>query len=259
MAIVIGTSGWQYASWRGRFYPPEVAQAGWLEHYAERFAVVEVNNTFYRLPKESTFADWARRTPDDFVFVCKMSRFFTHLKRLRDPEQPVGLFLERAAPMGEKLGPVLVQLPPTMKADVQRLDAALAAFPPSVRVAVEFRHDSWFTDDIRGVLERRGAALCLADRGSRPVTPLWATAPWTYLRFHWGRGRPESCYGVDALDHWVERLAQLLGPDPEAFVFFNNDPNGCAVRDAARFGDLAARAGITTTRVATIREAPVGG
>lgn len=258
MAISIGTSGWQYASWRERFYPRSLRQAGWLEHYADRFSVVEVNNTFYRLPQEHTFADWELRTPSDFVFVCKMSRFFSHIKRLRDPVDPVRLFLERAKPLGSKLGPVLVQLPPNMSADADRLDEALAAFPNDVRVAVEFRHRSWFTDEIHQVMQRRGAALCLADRGSRPITPQWATAPWTYLRFHQGRAHPEPCYGDAALRHWAERLMEAFGPDPEAYVFFNNDPQGCAVRDAARFARLARSMGMTTTRVPELSEVHVG-
>ena len=156
--ILIGTSGWQYKDWRGRLYPAGLPQRRWLEHYAERFATVEVNNAFYRLPERSTFEQWRERTPADFCFAVKMSRYLTHVKRLREPAEPVARFLERASALGGKLGPVLIQLPPTLRADLAALDETLGRFPSGVRVAVEPRHDTWFTDDCRRLLERHGAA-----------------------------------------------------------------------------------------------------
>jgi uncharacterized protein YecE (DUF72 family) len=174
--IWLGTSGWQYKDWRDRFYPAKLPQRLWLEHYAERFATVEVNNAFYRLPERDTFAQWRDRTPDDFVVVVKMSRYLTHIKRLREPAEPVARFMSRADALGDKLGPVLLQLPPTLKVDLRALDETLAQFPESVRVAVEPRHVSWWTDELRELLTRRNAALCWADRRSRPLTPLWRTA-----------------------------------------------------------------------------------
>ena len=178
---LIGTSGWHYQHWKGGFYPPGVAASRWLGYYAERFATVELNNAFYRLPEASTFAAWASAVPDGFVVAVKASRYLTHVRRLHDPAGPVGLLVERASHLGDKLGPVLLQLPPTLRVDAAGLDRTLAAFPASVRVAVEPRHDSWFVDDTRAVLESRGAALCLADGGpSRP--PLWRTASWGYVR-----------------------------------------------------------------------------
>ena len=156
--IYVGTSGWQYkdwgtpkrgtsvdSDWRDRFYPAGVPQRRWLEHYAEQFDTVEVNNAFYRLPERDTFAQWRDRTPDGFVVAVKMSRYLTHIKRLREPAEPVARFLERATALGDKLGPVLVQLPPTLKADPAALQATLAQFPRQVRVAVEPRHPSWWT------------------------------------------------------------------------------------------------------------------
>ena len=189
MTVRIGTSGWQYRDWRGTFYPPSVAQARWLETYADGFATVESNNAFYRLPERHVFEAWAERTPDDFMMAVKMSRFLTHLRRLRDPAEPVQRFLDRARGLGRKFGPVLIQLPPQLRADPDRLAATLERFPRDVRVAVEFRHDSWFTDETRTLLERHGAALCLADRLG-VLTPMWRTADWTYLRFHEGRATP---------------------------------------------------------------------
>ncbi|MFP5319596.1 MAG: DUF72 domain-containing protein [Acidimicrobiia bacterium] len=257
MPVLVGTSGWQYASWRGRFYPEKLRQADWLEHYAARFRTVEVNNAFYRLPEASTFASWARRTPDDFVVVVKASRYLTHIKRLNEPEEPVARFLERARHLGPKLGPVLVQLPPNLQADVDRLDAALAQFPPDVRVTVEFRHPSWFTDGTRALLERRGAALCLADSPHRE-TPLWRTAGWGYVRLHEGTAAPRPCYSREALEAWAARLAGLWGRDDEVYAFFNNDPQGCAPRDAAVFAEAVEGAGLQATRVPSTLELAVG-
>ena len=256
-ALLIGTSGWQYQSWKGRFYPPDLRQAGWLEHYAARFQVVEVNNAFYRLPEASTFAKWAERTPDDFIVGVKMSRYLTHIKRLADPTEPVARFFERARHLGRKLGPVLLQLPPNLAANHERLEATLAQVPPAVRVAVEFRHDSWYTDETRALLEAKGAALCLAD-SPRRTTPVWRTADWGYLRFHEGRAAPPPCYSEEALEEWARRLAQEWSADEDVYVFFNNDPLACAVRDAVVFARAAERAGLAPSRVPAPDEVVVG-
>jgi len=246
--LLVGTSGWQYRDWRGRLYPPDLPQRSWLEHYAERFETVEVNNAFYRLPERSVFEAWRARTPDDFVVTVKASRFLTHIKRLREPEEPVTRLLERARGLGDRLGPVLLQLPPTLRADVDLLAACLRCFPSDVRVAVEPRHASWWTTGLREVLTAHGAALCWADRHSRPWTPLWRTADWGYLRLHEGRAQPWPHYGRRALSSWVERIA-LTWPDPQdVYVYFNNDPGGAAVENASTFARIARSAGHTVTR-----------
>jgi uncharacterized protein YecE (DUF72 family) len=255
--VLIGTSGWQYASWRGRFYPDKLRQADWLEHYAARFQTVEVNNAFYRLPEASTFEAWARRTPDDFVVAVKVSRYLTHIKRLADPAEPVGRFVERAIHLGPKLGPVLLQLPPNLAADLARLDECLAQFPAAFRVAVEFRHDSWFTEETCDLLATRGAALCLAD-SPRRNTPVWRTTDWGYLRLHEGRATPHPCYGRQALSTWAGRLADLWRPTENVYVFFNNDTLGCAVRDAIVFARAADGVGLRPSRVPPMREVQVG-
>ncbi|MFI5486329.1 DUF72 domain-containing protein [Micromonospora echinaurantiaca] len=249
--ILLGTSGWQYRDWRGRFYPTGLPQRLWLEHFAARFATVEVNNAFYRLPERDTFAAWRDRTPDDFCVAVKMSRYLTHIKRLREPAEPVGRFLGRATALGDRLGPVLLQLPPNLPADPAALDATLALFPADVRVAVEPRHRSWWTDATRGVLERRRAALVWADRGGRPVTPLWRTTDFGYLRLHEGRAHPWPRYGRAALASWVRRLAAAFDDAEPAYVYFNNDPGGAAVLDAVAFAGLAGRAGRRVSRVPT--------
>lgn len=257
MALLVGTSGWQYRDWRGAFYPRDLAQAHWLGHYADRFAVVEVNNTFYRLPERSTFEDWAAGSPDDFVFVLKASRYLTHVKRLKDPAEPVRRFVDHAGGLGPKLGPVLLQLPPTLEAEPGRLRDALDRFPRDVRVAVEPRHDSWFVDEVLEVLADHDAALCLVDwQYRRP--PLHRTARWGYVRLHGGRARPAPCYGKQALTWWVERIAERFDPDDDVFVFFNNDTHACAVRDATVLARLAARHGLRPTRTPAPRDVEVG-
>jgi uncharacterized protein YecE (DUF72 family) len=245
--ILVGTSGWQYRDWRGRFYPDGVPQRLWLEYYADRFATVEVNNAFYRLPERDTFAGWRSRTPEDFQIAVKMRRYLTHIKRLGGPAEPVSRFLSRAAGLGDRLGPVLLQLPPSLPADPAALDGVLAQFPASVRVAVEPRHESWWSPTVRGVLEHRGAALCWADRLGRPVTPLWRTAGWGYLRLHEGRARPRPRYGPAALRSWLDRITETYRDDP-VYVYFNNDPGGAAIVDATALASAAERRGIEVTR-----------
>jgi uncharacterized protein YecE (DUF72 family) len=254
----IGTSGWQYDEWRGAFYPAEIARARWLEHYASRFATVEVNNAFYRLPETRTFASWRERTPEDFQVALKASRFLTHVKRLRDPEEPVARLLERCRALQDKLGPILLQLPPTLPADLGALAATLAAFPPDIRVAVEARHESWFSPATEQLLAEHGAAYCLSDTvGGR--APRWCTAEFAYLRFHGGTGRPRPCYRPSALAKWAEWLAGALGRDAEAFVYFNNDGAGCAPRDAVRFAAAAQRVGLAITRTPAPSDVPLVG
>lgn len=248
MPVWIGTSGWQYRDWRGAFYPEKLAQKGWLEHYAARFQVVEVNNAFYRLPEASTFTQWAARTPEDFVVGVKASRYLTHIKRLKDPEEPVNRFMERATHLGRKLGPVLLQLPPSLGADFAALEDTLSRFPSDVRIAVEFRHDSWFNDKTYELLSARNAAFCLAD-SPRRTTPVLRTADWGYVRFHEGRANPHPCYGRGALETWASRLGELWADGDDVYAFFNNDPRGCAVRDARVFAAATERAGLTPTRV----------
>jgi uncharacterized protein YecE (DUF72 family) len=248
MTVRIGTSGWQYDDWRGPVYPPGLAQGRWLESYAERFATVESNNAFYRLPERRTFEDWARRTPGDFRMAVKVSRYLTHIKRLRAPAEPVERFVGRVRGLGPKLGPVLLQLPPQLRVDRARLERTLERFPDDIRVAVEFRHESWFTDDVRSLLAEHAVALCLADRRG-VLGPVWRTADWTYLRFHEGRAAPRPAYGDAALRSWARRLADRWAPDEDCWVYFNNDHRAAAPHDAARFAGHVERAGLRPSRV----------
>jgi uncharacterized protein YecE (DUF72 family) len=258
--LLIGTSGWQYDHWRGTFYPHHVPKRGWLEHYGARFATVESNNAFYRLPERRTFADWASRTPDDFVVAVKASRYLTHIRRLRGPGEPVSRLVGRLEGLGAKRGPVLVQLPPTLPIDLDALAATLRAFSSAdatLRVAVEPRHPSWFVDGLRCLLERSGAALCLADTaGRRP--PSWRTADWGYVRLHAGVSSPAPCYGRAALAAWAERIAELWPSTGDVYCYFNNDERACAVRDAHRLALAARRAGLAPTRTPGAREVRLG-
>ena len=241
MPVLVGTSGWQYRHWRGAFYPAGVPQRQWLEYYAARFPTVENNGTFYRLPARETFERWRDRTPGGFVMAVKASRYLTHVRRLREPADPVRRMLEAFAGLKEKLGPVLVQLPPDLRADPELLDEALAQFPPGMNVAVEPRHPSWWSDQVRDVLTARGAALCWADRAGEPVTPLWRTAGWGYVRFHEGAGRPWPRYSAAELKEWAARVAgEWPGKEQCVYAYFNNDQEGAAVRDAAAFAGLTA-------------------
>ena len=249
MPIKIGTSGFLYDHWRGRLYDPS-DRGQELEAYARSFDTVELNVTFYRMPGSATFRSWASRVPPGFVFAVKASRYLTHVRRLRDPQDAVELLLERANELGTHLGPILLQLPPDLPVDLDAMDATLTAFPRSIQVAVEPRHPSWFTPALKALLERHGAALCLADRRG-PLTPQWRTTSWMYVRFHGGGATPRSCYSGRALDAWVDRLAQEEA-GPNGFAYFNNDHHGCALRDAAAFSDRLHRAGIATSRVGPI-------
>jgi len=226
--IRVGTSGWQYRDWRGVLYPQGLPQKRWLGHYAEVFSTVEVNSSFYRLPPRETFEAWRATTPPGFVFGVKASRYLTHLKRLRDAREGLGRFWNNAAGLGDKLGPVLFQLPPRFPADPPRLEAFLSWLPAGVRTAWEFRDRSWWTGEVFELLDERRHAFVLPDRpGFRG--PLVVTGGGSYIRFHQG-SRSGSDYRRDKLRRWAERIVGL--PVPEVWVFFNNDPHGAAVRDA---------------------------
>lgn len=248
MTVVIGTSGWQYDDWRGAFYPERLPKKQWLEAYAESFATVEVNNSFYRLPDAKVFADWRRRTPDDFCVAVKASRYLTHIKRLRDPVEPVARLVERCRALGDKLGPVLLQLPPNLPVDLDGLRQTIEQFPPDVRLVVETRNETWNIDAVASLLADRGVCACLADAPGT-VTPRWRTASFGYVRFHAGTGRPRPCYTPRALEAWAAWLADTYPATATIYAYFNNDTNACALRDASRFADAVERAGLRATRV----------
>jgi uncharacterized protein YecE (DUF72 family) len=247
MRLWVGTSGFHYDHWRGAFYPAGLPTDRWLAFYAQRFATVELNAPFYRLPPVSTFERWASLVPAHFRFAVKVSRYLSHVLRLVRPEEPVQRMLERCAGLGDRLGPLLLQLPPDMQADPERLSEVLALLAPHARVAVEPRHPSWWTERIAAVLREHGATLCWADRRGA-IAPTWVPSPWRYVRYHEGRGAPRPCYRPDELTPWVRRLAAEAERTDDAWVYFNNDGRGCAIADATSFMRQARDAGIEVMR-----------
>lgn len=258
MAVIIGASGWQYRDWRDAFYPRGVAQKRWLEFYAERFDVVEINNSFYMLPKPETFEGWRDRSPDAFTFVVKANRYITHIKRLKDVDDSVERFMSHARKLGDKLGPILLQLPPNLKADVDALERTFDLFG-NVKLTVEFRHETWYTDEVQDLLKQKNIPLTLADRDEKAIQPWWNTSDWGYVRFHHGLARPRPCYKRAALKGWVDKIGEMWGPDGDVYVFFNNDPRCCALRDAIVFAELCEDAGLRPTRVPERSEVAVNG
>ena len=221
-----------YRHWRGGvFYPAGLRPADELRYYAERFRTVELNNPFYRLPEAATFRRWRGAVPTDFRFAVKASRFLTHVKRLREPADPLALLLERVAELGPALGPILFQLPPTLQLDLGRLGDFLDALQPDRQWTVEFRHPSWHHPEVYDLLGRRAVALCIPV-GGRVQPDLVTTAPFAYLRMHAGAG-PGGGFTDDQLRAWAGRIRGLRSAGKEVYVYFNNDWDGHAVRDAA--------------------------
>jgi uncharacterized protein YecE (DUF72 family) len=229
MSLRVGTSGYQYAHWRGLLYPPGLAQRRWLTLYALLFDTVELNATFYRLPAPEAADRWRDQVPAGFLFAVKGSRYLTHMKRLLETGAGVRRFHRPIARLGEKLGPVLWQLPPRMKPDPARLDAFLSRLFPG-RHAVEFRDAAWYTEETCAVLDRHGAAFCEHDRVQAPPPRL--TGGWRYLRFHGPTGRYDGRYGERALAAVADGLRAWSRAGRDAFAYFNNDVGGHAVHDA---------------------------
>jgi uncharacterized protein YecE (DUF72 family) len=229
--VRIGCSGWNYAHWRGRVYPDGLPSKRWLEHYATLFDTVEVNNTFYRLPRRSSVEGWVKQTPPDFVFAVKASRYLTHVKRLTDLGRGIERFYERIEPLvrSPKLGPVLWQLPGNFRRDDDRLAAALDSLPPG-RHCFEFRHESWFAEDVYALLRRHRVALVIGDHPQRPFQTHELTTDWTLIRFHHGSRGRNGNYSERELEEWKRRIAAWRA-GAEVFAYFNNDWEGYAVRN----------------------------
>jgi uncharacterized protein YecE (DUF72 family) len=239
--VRVGCSGWQYAHWRGNFYPAELPQARWFAHYALAFDTVEVNNTFYRLPGAATFAKWRDQAPPHFVYAIKASRFLTHMKKLKDPEAPLARLVDSARHLSPHLGPLLYQLPPAWPLNLERLEHFLRALAPAwagvgrarTRHAIEFREPSWYDERTFALLQRYKVALCLHDmQGS--ATGRRTVGPFIYVRFHFGTQKYGGRYDDRRLDEWGEWLADQAAHGSDVFAYFNNDTGGHAPRDAVR-------------------------
>ncbi|MBA3495557.1 MAG: DUF72 domain-containing protein [Gemmatimonadales bacterium] len=219
MHIRVGTSGWSYKEWKGAFYPPDIRADEMLRHYAARLPTVEINNSFYRIPREKVLLDWAAQVPAEFRFVLKASRRITHVNRLADTDGSLAYFLEAVNILGPRLGPTLFQCPPSLKKDMALLRDFLARVPRTWRAALEFRHVSWFSDEVYDVLREHDIALVAVDEDEE-VTPVVATASWGYLRLR------RTAYGSDELTDWAERIGSQAWE--EAYVFLKHEAESAA-------------------------------
>ena len=230
MNVRSGTSGFSYKEWKGPFYPEDLPASKMLAYYAGRLPTVEINNTFYRMPNRKTLAGWAEQTPADFQFVLKASQKITHRKRLKDVEDELDYLIPTMGELGEKLGPMLVQLPPYLKKDVERLERFLALLPNGFRAAFEFRNATWLDEDVVDLLRARSQALVIADSGKDELLHVVATAPFVYARLR------QETYTDQALAEWGERLRALDADD--LYVFFKHEDAGAGPRMAERFLEM---------------------
>jgi uncharacterized protein YecE (DUF72 family) len=229
--IHVGCSGWVYKHWRDLFYPKGLPQRRWFERYAEEFRTVEINNSFYRLPPAETFDKWHDQAPPGFRYAVKANRFITHMKKLKDCEEAVATFLERARRLKSYLGPILYQLPPSLHKDLERLDAFLKLLPRSLEHVVEFRHKSWYDDDVLALLDKHGAGFVTHDlKGLK--SPRWASGKAAYVRFHGTADKYHGRYSDEALLSWTDWLVEQARSGKSCWCYFNNDIHGHAIEDA---------------------------
>jgi len=239
-AIHIGTSGWHYKHWVGDFYPERYPPDKMFPWYAREFNTVEINNSFYRLPEEKTFQRWKDLAPPRFIFAVKASRFITHIKRLKDARNSIDLLMSRVEPLGPALGPVLFQLPPRWKVNVERLPEFLSLLPKGPSFVIEFRDESWYTRQVYELLRRHNVALCIHDWREMPW-PKQLTANFTYIRFHGSGSRYGGSYPNAHLCEWADRIRSWKGRLGEIFVYFNNDIGGHAIRNALSLREMLDR------------------
>lgn len=233
--IRIGTSGWVYPHWQGIFYPKDLPASEWFAYYASAFDTVEINNTFYRLPKVETFERWRRQAPHGFLYSVKANRFITHMKKLKNPEMSVPHFYERALRLGPTLGPLLFQLPPRWKADLVRLEGFLRCVPGKCTNVVEFRDQTWLVEGVFNLMERYGVSHCIHDM--RPLRiPIRLTSGTAYLRFH-GDPFHDGGYTRRHLKSWAGRMKDWSDAGLDVYAYFNNDVGGHAIRDASALRD----------------------
>ena len=235
--IRIGTSGWHYPHWRGPFYPADLPAGQMLEFYVRHFSSVEVNNSFYRLPTSAALQSWRNTTPNDFCFAVKASRFLTHMKKLKDPETGLAKFLARVEQLGERLGPVLFQLPPRWKCNLERLACFLAALPEGRSYSFELRDPSWHVPNVYCLLGHHNAAFCIYEL-SGFQSPLQITADFVYVRLHGPGGAYQGSYSTASLEAWARRLREWGSGLKGVYVYFDNDQAGFAARNALELKSL---------------------
>jgi len=232
MAIRIGTSGWVYKHWQTIFYPTALKQSDWFAYYARQFDTVEINYSFYRLPSESVFSAWHAQAPSGFFYAVKFSRFLTHVKRLKDPEQPLRTFFERADHLAETLGPVLYQLPPTWEINLPRFQS----LPKGYHHVIEFRNSSWLTEDVFQLMKQYQVSHCIHDKLQFDILHQVTASP-IYIRFH-GDSAPDGDYQSKYLEKWVKRIDAWNSQSFDVFVYFNNDFGGYALKNAMLLKNL---------------------
>lgn len=229
--IRIGTSGWYYDHWKELFYPVELPKGKWLEYYTEHFDTVEINNSFYHLPKEQTLQRWHELAPDGFLYVVKANRYITHIKRLKDASEPLERFFERIYLLRNKLGPVLYQLPPSLHKDLDLLESFIEILPDRPPAVFEFRHESWYSDDTFELLGKSGIGFCIHDMPGKE-SPRVVTSDIIYVRFHGTTGRYSGGYTKSVLRRWAEWLKEQATKASNIYAFFNNDIGGHAIKNA---------------------------
>lgn len=234
--LYCGTSGWNYKHWRDIFYPRELPQSKWLQCYARHFDTVEINNSFYRLPEKETFQTWHDQAPPGFIFALKASRFLTHMKKLRDPEEPLERMLSHTAALGEKHGPILYHLPPGWRVNLERLEHFLTLLPRNLRHAFEFRDPSWQIDPVYDLLRRYDAAYCVMSAPDLPCH-IMTTTNFAYIRMHNGGYETEGRYTDEGLEWWAGHIRGLL-ENGDVYVYFNNDYKGFAIENARKLREL---------------------
>lgn len=235
--IHIGTSGWHYDHWQGPFYPEDLAAEDMLDFYAQHFQAAEINNSFYQLPKAATLSSWRNTVPETFRFAVKASRYITHMKKLKDPAASVEKFFDRIEALGNRLGPILFQLPPDWRCNIERLEAFLAALPKKGRYTFEFRDPSWFCDEVDQVLEQAGAAFCIYDLAGRQ-SPKKVTTDFVYLRLHGPDDAYEGSYSTQALAGWAGAISTWATQNKDVFCFFDNDQHGYAPANAGQLQEM---------------------
>jgi uncharacterized protein YecE (DUF72 family) len=243
-SIHIGTSGWHYSHWKGPFYPQDLADSTMLAFYAGHFSSVEINNSFYKMPQKKTLAGWRDSVPDDFIFAVKASRYITHMKKLRDVREPLSRFLDAVGTLGDKLGPVLFQLPPRWHLNMERLLSFLDLLPKDCRFAFEFRDPSWFRPEVYNALSGSGAAFCIYDLGG-VLSPKEVTSGVAYIRLHGPAGPYSGEYGTQALAGWAGACATWLKQGKEIYCYFDNDEAGHAPNDALRLARMMQKTPLT--------------
>jgi uncharacterized protein YecE (DUF72 family) len=236
-SIRIGTSGWSYKHWLGSFYDAREKPASYLATYSRHFNTTEINNTFYRLPSKEAVREWHDTVPDGFTFAVKASRYMTHLRKLKEPEEPLSRMLDSVSGLGAKQGPFLVQCPPNWRRNIDRLEHFLDALPKEHKFAFEFRDPSWFDEGVYELLRAHGAALCVYDLEGH-VSPAEITANWVYLRFHKPKGENNWHYNGELLASWAETIVSWARNGYSVYCYFNNDLDGAAPRNAKQMIDL---------------------